>query len=92
MRSNFLTNDGLQNIKKHKYKAGVISPLDQIISNKVDELIEYVPKTIAPNLITLIGFTIQLSSTAIFLLNDSSLDGTKPSWTYLYAAIALFLY
>ena len=58
MRSNFLTKEGLENIKKHKYKAGPISPLDQIISNKIDELIEYVPKTIAPNMITLVGFGI----------------------------------
>lgn len=87
-----VTDEGIENLKKHKYKAGVTSKLDDFISSKVSILINYFPKNLAPNMITLIGALIHISSSILFTLYSPSFTPSRPSYTYFYAAITLFIY
>ena len=90
--STFISKKGLQNIKEHKYTAGEVSPLDKFISNKMNYAIEYFPRNLAPNMITLLGTIAQFSSSILFFLHSSSFDEARPSYTYFYAAFVLFFY
>jgi ethanolaminephosphotransferase len=96
----------LSNLASYKY-----SGLDKsILSNYVmchywTFMVELLPMWLAPNLVTLIGFIISVSSTVLVLCFDA-IDGTLfggglrgdvpigeyPGWVWVYAAIALFAY
>lgn len=96
----------LPNIATYKY-----SGVDKsILSNYLmcyywTFLVELLPMWVAPNVVTLTGFVISLSSTALILgfdifdrlLFGGSLRGDVPvgeypSWVWMYAAAALFAY
>lgn len=96
----------LPNLAAYKY-----SGLDKsIFSNYImcyywTAMVELLPMWVAPNLVTLIGFIISISSTALVLCFDAmdtaffsgSLRGDVPvgefpGWVWVYASVALFAY
>lgn len=87
----FLTPEGAKNIKSHIYRGGDLSILDRFITKKCDYLIEYVPKNIAPNMLTLIGVSIQLQSSLVLYLFDK-FTSEAPSYVLFYAILSMFLY
>lgn len=46
----------------------------------------------APNLLTGLGFIINLATSLPLLLLDTNLGGVAPSWVYLIAAVGFFIY
>lgn len=46
----------------------------------------------APNTVTLIGFTFMVSSYAAILFYDMTLKATIPSWLFFKAAFEIFMY
>jgi ethanolaminephosphotransferase len=80
-----LTN--LEKIRNHKYKPGVYTKLDLFLSDYWwSPLIEYMPKTIAPNLITLIGTVVIVGIMLISLWLNS------PWWMFLLQSVGIFFY
>lgn len=57
-KSSFISAEGFEKIKNHKYNPGKISFIDRFVSQKCEYLLKYLPETIAPNMITLIGVTL----------------------------------
>jgi len=55
---NFITKEGLKNIKEHKYKSGGYSFLDNLMNPFWEFVVKLMPMTLAPNMITLIGVII----------------------------------
>ena len=51
-----LTEEGLDHIKRHQYKAGKYTPLDNFLNPYWIQLAEALPRWLAPNLVTLVGF------------------------------------
>ena len=51
-----------------------------------------IPHSIAPNMITLIGFLIQLSAVLLYLSHDTTLSKPMPIWMHVYGAVCLFIY
>lgn len=54
--------------------------------------IEFIPPTIAPNMITLIGFIFVFSSTFLMLMTGDEMSSERPTFVYLYSAFIIFLY
>ena len=55
-------------------------------------LVDFIPKSIAPNLITLIGTAMIYLSTLILYFYGYDFETEKPSWVYLFAVYALWIY
>ncbi|EWC89596.1 hypothetical protein PFNF54_01597 [Plasmodium falciparum NF54] len=78
------------NCKSYVYKSGGNSLLDNLFDAFWNICVKFVPKSITPNLLTLLGF---LCSTIAFVLTfvfDS--QNKKYDYIYIYAGIFLFIY
>jgi len=87
-----LTEEGLHHVATHKYKGGAYTPLDNLLNPWWCWLTTLLPTWLAPNLVTLAGFT---PLAACYLLGwFSSPDGITPlpRWLTGGQALALFFY
>lgn len=91
MKKSFISEEGFEKIKNHKYNPGKLSIVDKIISAKCESILKYVPETIAPNMITLIGVGIQFQSSLV-LYFLKRVFGHVPQAAFIYCALSLFLY
>lgn len=96
----------LANLASYKYSGVDKSILSNyLMCHYWTFMVELLPMWLAPNLVTLIGFVISVSSTALVLcfdvvdgaLFDGSLrgdvpHGEYPAWVWVYACVALFAY
>ncbi|VDN06136.1 unnamed protein product [Thelazia callipaeda] len=83
----------MDRLRKHKYSAVDTSWLDEFCMKCFwDYVVQFYPMWLAPNLITVIGFLINLATVSV--LASFSYDAKMPasSWAYFQAAIGLFLY
>ncbi|CAI2368997.1 unnamed protein product [Moneuplotes crassus] len=88
----FITEDGLKNIKNHKYKSGGYSMLDNVMNPFWELVVKLMPMTLAPNMITLLGVIINFALYFAMFYFDRSLTAEVPSWTYFGFGIGLFVY
>lgn len=88
----FLGPADLDNIKKYKYHPGVYTPLDNVLSHFWAWIVELLPKTLAPNMITLIGLIFSVSSCLIYAFYCPTFTERAPLWVYVYGAVACFLF
>jgi hypothetical protein len=54
----YITEDGLKNIKNHKYQPGEYSAIDNLLNPFWVWIVEFLPMWMAPNLVTLLGLII----------------------------------
>ena len=92
MYREFLTPQGITNLKNHKYVAGVYSHLDNILNPYWIKMTEFLPVWLAPNMITFIGLIVLMSQSVGYALYDASLSVNQPRLLYLYSAIGVFVY
>lgn len=90
--SDYVTPEGLEHLKTHRYVPGVYTPLDNWLNPFWAKTTELLPRWLAPNLITFAGFLFVLSSTALFIYHDRTMTADQPSFAFYWAAIAVFLY
>jgi ethanolaminephosphotransferase len=88
----YITEDGLKNIKNHKYKAGGYSILDNLMNPWWEFVVGCVPKTVAPNTLTLIGLLVNLFFYFCMFYYDPSMTKALPEWTYAGFAVGLIVY
>lgn len=55
-------------------------------------VIKMVPTSIAPNMITLLGWLCVILSYSITLVYDWTMEGDVPNWCFIIIAIGIFLY
>lgn len=88
-----ISSIGLENIARHEYQPGDYTYLDELLNPVWTNLVELLPPTMAPNLVTTLGGAFCLVS---FLLSSYflSLDDQDsiPSWLYLFNGLALAAY
>ena len=89
---NYITEEGLKNIKNHQYKPGEYSPLDNLINPYWIKMSEWLPMWMAPNLVTLIGLIALLGSYLTMVYYDMSMTQPLPGWTYLAVAIGIYVF
>ena len=92
LQRKFITPAGIQKIREHKYKGGTYTYLDNKMNHFWFWTLQFFPKTLAPNAITLIGFLTNISSMLLILSFTQNLSGEIPNWVFYYFSLTLFLY
>ncbi|VDN57115.1 unnamed protein product [Dracunculus medinensis] len=86
-----LQPDQLQRLSQHKYNSLDASWLDELCMKRFwNYLIEFCPLWVHPNLLSVIGLIINLVTVIVLAIYSS--NEQAPSWTFLLAAVGLFLY
>ena len=88
----YLTTEGLENIKNHKYVAGAYSKTDLLMENYWKWWVNFLPMSMAPNTVTLLGFLILLVSYILMALSDMSMTSYPPAWTWFLTAFGMFAF
>ena len=84
-------NSGKQSLLSFKYQGGTDSITYKYLWSPFgDKLVTLFPKTVAPNLITLVAFMILLISHLIFMLPDT--NGIIPDWKLIMMGVSIILY
>ncbi|CAO4380817.1 unnamed protein product [Caenorhabditis nigoni] len=88
-----LTREELQRLDEHVYSAVDTSWLDELCMKKFWEaVVLYYPLWVAPNLLTLIGLIVNLTTVLVLSFYCPTATETAPAWTYFLAAAGLFAY
>ena len=91
--SNVFTPDEVENIKAYKYNGSDKSICVKLFLRKYwDYLITFFPMTIAPNMITLIGFLCEFITFLISFIVSNALRDPLPSWLCIINGISLHVY
>ena len=88
-----ITRAGLNTLANHKYKSGVYTPLD-LLFYKIwwTPVASLLPKWLAPNLITFIGFITTMTNIPLMLYYNPTLESRLPSWVFAYSGMTVFFY
>ncbi|PRP86947.1 hypothetical protein PROFUN_03695 [Planoprotostelium fungivorum] len=89
---NFVSKQGLQNLKNYRYHGVDHSICAKYLQPWWTWLVKFTPLWLAPNLITLIGLLFVFLSFAVQFYYCPDLKGDAPRWTFLLHAFCLFMY
>ncbi|ROW07661.1 hypothetical protein VMCG_03403 [Cytospora schulzeri] len=88
-----VSDDALQHLKTYQYSAVDKSPVSYYILRPYwNWAAGLLPVSMAPNMVTLIGFFFILANVGLLVLFVPDLVGPGPSWIYFSFAIGLFMY
>ncbi|XP_022083677.1 cholinephosphotransferase 1-like [Acanthaster planci] len=87
-----LSQGQLKRLKEHKYSAEGTSLFDAPMQVFWRWLIEQIPKTIAPNTITMAGLALNILGAVILMMFSPTATEPAPGWAYITAALTLFIY
>jgi len=90
----FISINGIQNLKNYKYASTGYTELDLMMNPFWYKVTEFLPRSLAPNLITLIAAAFNVIP-AIFLISYDpafSSNVPTPAWVYLMVGISVFIY
>lgn len=82
----------IEMLKDYKYKPGEYTFMDNQLNTFWLAAVEYLPRDLAPNLITVYAFMSTMVPSLIFVFYDATLLTTYPAILYVLAAVGLFLY
>jgi ethanolaminephosphotransferase len=83
----------LLNLSDYRYSGSDLSLLgNAILQPYWNFVVKLVPVTVAPNLITLLGFVVNLSGTALVMYYALVEAVQPPAWAWYYCAFSLFTY
>ena len=88
----YITKQGLLNLKAYKYVSGGSSLMDNIMNYWWEFTLNFIPMSMAPNLITLVGLVINLLGAIQFLFYDSTLTKKMPPCMIYIGALCGFVY
>lgn len=90
---NYIPQEYVENLKRYKYASSDSSILSRfVLQHYWNFVVGLVPMTIAPNMITLTGLAVGMSSNLLQLYYFFFNDAVYPAWSWYYAAFALFAY
>lgn len=88
-----LSPTDIENVKKYKYNGKDDSISAELFLRKYwDYLITFFPMTIAPNLITLIGFGVEIFSFLISFIVSDRMTKQVPGWVCILNGLCLWIY
>ena len=83
----------LPNLAQYRYSGSDLSILGNwLLQPYWSYVVTFVPMTVAPNFITLVGFIVSTSATAVITYYSLFLGVEPPGWVWMYAALTLFSY
>jgi ethanolaminephosphotransferase len=84
---------GLRQLKAYKYSASGSTPLETHVFNPFwNAAVHALPRWLAPNLVTLLGFASLVISFTLVMRHDPTLMTDVPAWMPLVHASAVFFY
>ena len=87
-----LNDVDLKNLDMYVYHSADYTLLETTLNPFWTWYASLFPDTMAPNMITLLGFIINIVASFIVLYNDPLLLGQAPRWSYILAGFALITY
>jgi len=89
-----ITDEGVRVVKdEYKYKSGSYTPIDNFLNGHLWEpASKLIPKTVAPNMVTLTGLLCLLLSCIVVGIFSPDLKKPLPSYVLLFVAICQFIY
>lgn len=89
----FIPQDKLQNLKLYKYSSEDHSIISQMVLKKWwNHFVLIFPRTMAPNVITLLGLMFIILNLICVFYFDPYLNQESPRWCYFFYAFGLFMY
>ncbi|KAH3891055.1 choline/ethanolaminephosphotransferase 1-like isoform X1 [Dreissena polymorpha] len=92
MSGELLTTKQIKALKEHKYSAQGSSLCEPVMQIFWKWLVEQIPRTWSPNMITLIGLLMNVVSSAVLMLYNPDGLHESPRWVYVMCASGLFIY
>ena len=92
LKTKYLSDRELNELKNYKYKSGDYSILDKVLTPYWNWCVEFLPLWLAPNLVTLIGFGFVIVSTLQLVLQDPSMTKELNPFCSLISGICFFAY
>lgn len=87
-----LSDDGIEFIARHKYKPGHCTFLDNFFNPFWTQLTEYLPRTLAPNMVTFIGALHCWVAYCVLWYYAPHYDNPVPDWTIFLAGYCTIAY
>ncbi|XP_033105234.1 choline/ethanolaminephosphotransferase 1-like [Anneissia japonica] len=87
-----LDSSQLKRLGEHKYSSHGSSITEAVMQPFWKWLIEKVPRSIAPNTMTLSGLILNIISAVILMLYCPTAKEEAPRWAYFFCGICLFIY
>lgn len=87
-----LSRQQLKRLEDHRYSSEGKSVLESLMQPFWCWLVEKIPLWVAPNLITTIGLTLNVTTTLILAYYCPTATEQAPTWAYLSCAVGLFMY
>ena len=88
----YLSEKALLGLKNYTYKSGDYSIMDKVMTPFWNKAVEILPMWMAPNLVTLIGFSAIVAAACQYLPYDLSLTKGFEPWCYALSALSIFIY
>eukprot|EP01087_Luapelamoeba_hula_P002900 TRINITY_DN1270_c1_g1_i1.p1 TRINITY_DN1270_c1_g1~~TRINITY_DN1270_c1_g1_i1.p1 ORF type:complete len:414 (-),score=66.90 TRINITY_DN1270_c1_g1_i1:52-1182(-) len=93
MAVGYIPKQGLVALKSYKYSGSDKSIIAKYIGQPFWEwVVTFVPLTMAPNMVTFIGFLFIIASYLLTIIWGSNLEGYIPGWVLVINALFLFIY
>jgi ethanolaminephosphotransferase len=88
-----ISDDALIHLRSYKYSSVDLSPTSKyILGPWWNAFVNVLPRWLAPNMVTLLGFMCILGNIALLVIFMPDLVGPGPSWLYFSFAFGLFMY
>nr|XP_033774649.1 choline/ethanolaminephosphotransferase 1 isoform X1 [Geotrypetes seraphini]XP_033774650.1 choline/ethanolaminephosphotransferase 1 isoform X1 [Geotrypetes seraphini]XP_033774653.1 choline/ethanolaminephosphotransferase 1 isoform X1 [Geotrypetes seraphini]XP_033774654.1 choline/ethanolaminephosphotransferase 1 isoform X1 [Geotrypetes seraphini]XP_033774655.1 choline/ethanolaminephosphotransferase 1 isoform X1 [Geotrypetes seraphini]XP_033774656.1 choline/ethanolaminephosphotransferase 1 isof len=87
-----LTRHQLKRLEEHRYQSSGRSLLEPLMQGFWEWLVRRVPTWIAPNLITIVGLLVNITTTLILVYYCPTAREQAPVWVYISCALGLFIY
>jgi len=90
-----LTESGLDALKNHQFKAGNYTVVDNFLNKYLwTPAVEFLPMSMAPNLVTLVGLFFVLSAFSIqtYYSTDLGEKDRPPGWVNIICGVHMFIY
>lgn len=89
---NYISQQGLENLKVWKYRSGGATQLDRLLNPWWEFIASHTPRAVAPNSLTLVGLISTITALCLVLFYVPTLQEEAPRWIYFVVAVLLFIH
>ncbi|XP_066275721.1 cholinephosphotransferase 1-like isoform X2 [Branchiostoma lanceolatum] len=87
-----LSEAQLKRLEDHKYSVSGVSVTERVLQVLWSWLVEKLPMWVAPNLLTMAGFVINVVTSLLLICYAPTAKEEAPVWVYMSCAVGWFLY
>eukprot|EP01028_Stygiella_incarcerata_P009027 TRINITY_DN41119_c0_g1_i1.p1 TRINITY_DN41119_c0_g1~~TRINITY_DN41119_c0_g1_i1.p1 ORF type:complete len:440 (-),score=84.92 TRINITY_DN41119_c0_g1_i1:219-1538(-) len=92
-RFGYIRRDQIDRVFHHKYSCEDVSPFSIHVLQPIwDFLIRFVPLTVAPNVITLMGLSLVVIAFLLHVVYIPTFEEEAPAFVYIFSGVAIILY